>query len=135
MAMPFGAPADTFDDLGGYLPTLAGVTAMEFEGGMSSDSMSLARWWRRLCSGEIVSPASLDEMTDFVERPGYALGIMDRSSEYGAGSGAFGHTGNFNGFTTLALCFQDPVIVVVVLANAEHDVDTLAGMLVQAAST
>jgi hypothetical protein len=35
------------------------------------------------------------------------------------------------------LCFQDPGIVVVVLANAEevHDVDTTAGRLVQAAGT
>ena len=35
----------------------------------------------------------------------------------------------------MALCFPDRGIVVVVLANAEHDVDTLAGNLVQAAST
>jgi hypothetical protein len=36
----------------------------------------------------------------------------------------------------VALCFQDPGIVVVVLANAaEHDVDTTAGDLVDAAST
>jgi D-alanyl-D-alanine carboxypeptidase len=135
IAMPFGAPADTFDDVGGYLPTLAGVTALEFEGGVASDSLSLARWFRGLCAGRVVSPASVDEMTDFDERPGYGLGIIDRSSEYGSDSGAIGHTGNFNGYTTAALCFQDPGIVVVVLANAEHDVDTIAGMLVQAAST
>jgi CubicO group peptidase (beta-lactamase class C family) len=91
MALPFGAPADTFDDLGGYLPTLAGVTAVEFEGGMASDSLSLARWWRGLCSGQVVAPASLDEMTDFDKRPGYGLGIMDRSGEYSSDSGALGH--------------------------------------------
>ena len=34
----------------------------------------------------------------------------------------------------MALCFQNPGIVVVVLANAEHDVDTTAGDLVHAAS-
>jgi D-alanyl-D-alanine carboxypeptidase len=134
IAMPFGAPADTFDDVGRYLPSLAGVTAVEFDGGMASDSLSLARWWRGLCSGEVVSPAALDEMTDFVQRPGYGLGIMDRSSEYGSDSGALGHTGNFNGFTTAALCFRKQGIVVAVLANAEHDVDTVAGNLVQAAS-
>jgi D-alanyl-D-alanine carboxypeptidase len=134
MAMPFGAPADTFDDVGRYLPTLAGVTAVEFEGGMASDSSSLARWWKGLCAGQVVSPATLNEMTDFDERPGYGLGIIDRSSEYGSDSGALGHTGNFNGFTTVALCFPNPGIVVVVLANAEHDVDTAAGHLVQTAS-
>jgi D-alanyl-D-alanine carboxypeptidase len=134
IAMPFGAKADTFDDVGGYLPSLAGVTAVEFEGGMASDSSSLARWWRELCAGQVVSPAMLNEMTDFVERPGYGLGVMDRSSEYGSDSGALGHTGSFNGFTTAALCFPNPGMVVVVLANAEHDVDTTAGDLVEAVS-
>ena len=134
MAMPFGATANSFDAVGGYLPSLAGVTAVEFEGGMASDSMSLARWWSGLCSGQVVSRESLDDMTDFVERPDYGLGIIDRSGEYGSDSGALGHTGNFNGFTTVALCFPNDGIVVTVLANAEHDVDTAAGNLVQAAS-
>jgi hypothetical protein len=35
----------------------------------------------------------------------------------------------------VALCFRDPVSVIVVLANGEHDVDTVAGDLVQAASS
>jgi hypothetical protein len=48
-----------------------------------------------------------------------------------------GHTGLAReGYRTAALCFQNPGIVVVVLANAEeHDVDTTAGSLVDAAST
>jgi CubicO group peptidase (beta-lactamase class C family) len=133
MAMPFGTAADTLDDVVGYLPSLAGVTAIEFEGGMASDSASLARWWQELCSGQVVSPASLDEMTDFVARPGYGLGVIDRSSEYGFDSGALGHTGSFNGYSTVALCFPKDGIAVAVLANAEHDVDTVAGNLVQAA--
>jgi D-alanyl-D-alanine carboxypeptidase len=135
MAMPYGASAETFDDAGEYLPSLAGVTAMEFEGGMASDSLSLARWFGALCSGDVVPQPSLDEMTDFVARPGYGLGIIDRSSEYGSDSGAVGHTGNFNGYTTAALCFPAQGIVVTVLANAEHDVDTLTGNLVQAAAS
>ena len=32
MAMPFGAPADTFDEVGGYLPSLAGATALHVRG-------------------------------------------------------------------------------------------------------
>jgi dUTPase len=40
------------------------------------------------------------------------------------------------GYRTAGLCFQDPGIVVVVLANADdHDVDTTPGQLVDAAST
>jgi D-alanyl-D-alanine carboxypeptidase len=135
MAMPYGASADTFDDVGRHLPTLAGATAANAEGAMASDSRSLARWFRRLCAGQVVSAASLDEMTDFGKRPEYGLGIIDRRGEYGQDSGALGHTGAFFGFTTVALCFPNQGIVVVVLANAEHDVDGLAGGLVQAAST
>jgi hypothetical protein len=97
---------------------------------MASDSLSLARWFRALCAGEVVSAASLGEMTDFDERPEYGLGIIDRRGEYGWESGALGHTGLLHGFSSAALCFQDPGIVVVVLANAEHDVDTTAGNLV-----
>jgi D-alanyl-D-alanine carboxypeptidase len=135
MAMPDGASADTFDEAGGYLPTLAAVSALRADGNMASDSLSLARWFRGLCSGEIVSAASVDEMADFDKRPEYGLGLMDRSGEYGSESGALGHTGAIFGYTTVALCFQNPGSVVVVLANAEHDVDTVAGRLVQVATS
>ena len=137
MAMPLGASADTFDDGGGYLPSIANATMFTSEGAMASDALSLARWFRALCAGQVVSPASLDEMTDFDKRPEYGLGIWDRRWEYGCDSGALGHTGLVReGYRTAALCFQDPGIVVVVLANAEeHDADTTAGDLVRAAST
>jgi hypothetical protein len=39
---------------------------------MASDAPSLARWWRALCAGEIVSQASLTEMSTFHD--GYGLG-------------------------------------------------------------
>jgi hypothetical protein len=76
-------------------------------------------------------------MTDFEKRPEFGLGIWDRRYQYGDGSGALGLTGEDDeGYTTAALCFQDPGIVVVVLANAAgHDVDTTAGNLVDAASS
>ena len=137
MAMPLGASADTFDQGGGYLPSIANVTMFTSEGAMASDSPSLARWFRALCAGDrSCRPASLDEMTDFDKRPEYGLGIMDRQEEYGWDSGALGHTGLAReGYRTAALCFQNPGMVVVVLANAEHDVDTIAGNLWQAAST
>ena len=63
---------------GGYLPSLAPATLFTSEGAMASDSLSLARWFRALCAGQVVSAASLDEMTDFDERPEYGLGIWDR---------------------------------------------------------
>jgi D-alanyl-D-alanine carboxypeptidase len=138
MAMPLGAPAKTFEKGGGYLPSLANATMFTSEGAMASDAPTLARWFRALCAGQIVSPASLDEMTDFEERPEYGLGIWDRRPEYGSSSGALGHTGLAReGYRTAALCFQDPGAVVVVLANSEDqvDVDTVAGDLVYAAGT
>ena len=137
MALPLGASADTFDRNGGYLPSIANATMFTSEGAMASDAPSLARWFRALCAGQVVSPASLNEMTDFEKRPEYGIGIIDRRLEYGWDSGALGHTGLAReGYRTAALCFQDPGIVVVVLANAEeHDVDTTAGKLVDAAGT
>lgn len=127
-----GLSAETFDEAGGYLPSLSVVTMFANDGNMASDSMSVAEWFRELCAAELVTQASLDAVTDFVARPGYGLGVIDRSAEYWPGSGAFGHKG---GNHTVALCFQDPVSVVVVLGNVEHDVDTLAGELVRAART
>jgi D-alanyl-D-alanine carboxypeptidase len=137
MAMALGAPADTFDENGGYLPSLANATMFAAEGSMASDAMSLARWFRALCAGQVVSPASVDQMTDFERRPEYGLGIWDRRPEYGSDSGALGHTGlHREGYRTAALCFQDPGSVVVVLANTDEqiDVDTVAGNLWRTAS-
>ena len=127
-----GLSADTFTEAGGYLPSLSVVTMYANDGNMASDSASVARWFRALCAGQVVSPASVATMTDFSARPGYGLGVIDRSGEYWPGSGAVGHKG---GNHTIALCFQDPASVIVVLANREHDVDTLAGQLVRAAGT
>ncbi|MEO7296033.1 MAG: serine hydrolase domain-containing protein [Candidatus Limnocylindria bacterium] len=137
MAMPRGASADTFDDGGGYLPSIANATMFTAEGAMASDAPTLARWLRSLCAGQVVSPASLDDMTDLGKRPEYGLGIFDRRYEYGPASGALGHTGYVReGYRTVALCFQNPAMVVVVLANDdEHDVETAAGNLWRAAST
>lgn len=125
-----GATADAFKNGGGYLPSAAMATMFSTGGGMASDSMSVARWFKALCTGQVVSAASIADMADFDQRPGYGLGLIDRSAEYWPHSGAFGHKG---ANSAVALCFQDSGSVVVVLANTEHDVDTIAGHLVQAA--
>jgi D-alanyl-D-alanine carboxypeptidase len=133
IAMPSGASAHTFTKVGGILPSLAKATAEIAEANMASDAPSLVRWWRAFCAGQVVSQASLDEMTDFRKRPEYGLGIWDRQGEYSS-KGALGQPGESFGYTSIALCFPDPGIVVVVLANAdEHDVGTTAGNLWRAA--
>jgi D-alanyl-D-alanine carboxypeptidase len=115
MAMPSNAPADTFDDGGGYLPSLAATTAAGPAGAMASDSATLARWWSRLCGGQVVSASSLDEMTNFDDGDGYGLGLFDRTDAHG--SPAVGNGGVQVGFTAYAACLPEPGSVVAVLSN------------------
>jgi D-alanyl-D-alanine carboxypeptidase len=113
MAMPEGESTAALEKGGGYLPSLAGATASGPAGGMASDSPSLARWWRAFCAGEIVSPASLTEMTTFHD--GYGLGLYN---PYG---GVVGHTGQHVGYVAWAGCLPEDGSVVVVLSNRVVD--------------
>jgi len=115
MALPSGAPADTFEESGGYLPSLAATTAAGPAGGMASDSATLARWWSQLCGGQVVSDSSLDEMTNFDDGDGYGLGLFDQTDVHG--SPAVGNGGIQVGFTAYAACLLEPGSVVVVLSN------------------
>jgi D-alanyl-D-alanine carboxypeptidase len=129
MAMPYGSSADTLDDVGGYLPSLAAATAFSSEGAMASDSASLARWWRAFCAGEIVSEASLTEMTTFQD--GYGLGLSDVADPWAP---AVGHTGESHGYVSWAGCLPEDGSIVVVLSNrVVEDIGAMAGPLVIAA--
>jgi D-alanyl-D-alanine carboxypeptidase len=127
MAAPGGAPLPRGRG-GGYLPSLAGATAARAAGGIASDSATLARWWGRLCGGQIVSETSFETMIDFgPTHDWYALGIADRSD---ASPGAVGNKGDHVGFNALAECLPDLRAVVVVLVNDEQaDTDLLAASL------
>jgi D-alanyl-D-alanine carboxypeptidase len=126
MAMPDGESTAALEKGGGYLPSLAGATAAGPAGGMASDSLSLARWWRAFCAGEIVSETSLTEMTTFHD--GYGLGL------YSPYPGAVGHSGEHVGFVSWAGCTPGDGSVVVVLSNRVVDLDPVAGSLVNAVS-
>ena len=118
MAMPAGASHDVLAIRGGYLPSLATATAYET---IASDSRSLARWWRALCAGEIVSQSSLTEMSTFQPEPlsgGYGLGMYNPANGYAT---AFGHTGQIPGYMSWAGCLPDEGAVIVALTN--HEVD------------
>lgn len=118
IATPDGAPALPSAQGGDYLPSLAGATAAGPAGGIASDSATLARWWGRLCAGQIVSQESFETMTDFGRPPDwYGLGIADRS---GAAPAAVGNKGEHVGFNALAECRPDMGAVVVVLINDEQ---------------
>jgi D-alanyl-D-alanine carboxypeptidase len=121
MAMPDGATTAALEEGGGYLPSLAGATAAGPAGGMASDSASLAHWWSRLCAGDIVSEASLTEMTMFRDDDfglGYGLGLFDHTEHHG--TPAVGHTGIQVGYSAYAACLVEDGIVVVVLSNQEN---------------
>ncbi|HSP27581.1 MAG TPA: serine hydrolase domain-containing protein [Ilumatobacteraceae bacterium] len=121
LAMPAGASNTNLETTGGYLPSLANATAYQASGAIASDSASLARWWRALCAGEIVSQSSLTEMSTFTPAEnigGYGFGAYNPAQGYGP---SFGHTGQFPGYMSWGACLPEDEAVIVVLTN--HEVD------------
>lgn len=114
MAMPGGESTTVLELRGGYLPSLAAVTAFTGSGAFASDSPSLARWWRAFCAGEIVSQASLTEMAAFDPDDGYGLGLYNPAQDY---AWAVGHTGELFGYMSWAACLPEDETVIVVLTN------------------
>lgn len=92
-------PADVSDG-GPLLPSRTWATMASVAGGLAGDVPSLARWGHELLGGNILSPASLREMTDFHSSPmteGYGLGLMrdslhDRTLWGHIGDGLGSHT-------------------------------------------
>lgn len=126
MAMPAGASSAVLEIRGGYLPSLAAATAYHASGAIASDSRSLARWWRALCAGEIVSQASLTEMSTFEPAAylgSYGLGVYNPAKGYAQ---AFGHTGQLPGYMSWAACLPEDGAVIVVLTNHEVEDGHLA---------
>ena len=124
IAMPGDTSSAVLEDGGGYLPSLAAVTAFSGSGVMASDSPSLARWWRTFCAGEIVSQTTLTEMSAFdpdvaVFDGGYGLGLWNPA--YGFAR-AVGHGGELFGYMSWAACLPEEGAVIVVLSNrVVHD--------------
>ena len=133
MAMPRGEPRTALEQGGGYLPSLSDASSAGPAGAIASDSISLARWWRAFCAGEIVSQASLTEMSTFVGGPdGYGLGLFNPADGWAAG---IGHVGSNFGYVSWAGCLTEERSVVVVLTNqAIDDIGGLARPLVEAAA-
>ena len=129
MAMPEGESTAALEKGGGDLPSLAGATSDGPAAAMASDPPFLARWWRAFCAGEIVSQASLTEMTTFHD--GYGLGLYDVAEPYGR---AVGHTGEHIGYVAWAGCMPEDGSVVVVLSNrVVENIGAMARPLVDAA--
>ena len=119
MAMPDGESRAALHKGGGYLPSLSDASSAGAAGAIASDSISLARWWRAFCGGELVSQASLTEMWPFVDGPsGYGFGLYNPADPYAV---AVGHTGQNFGYVSWAGCLPEEGAVVVVLSDVEFD--------------
>jgi D-alanyl-D-alanine carboxypeptidase len=101
-----------FESMGGFLPSLA-LTSDGPAAAMASDSVSLARWWRAFCAGEIVSRASLIEMLPSDDWYGLGLGVFQ--------PGTVGHFGSDTGGASLAGCVPESGLVFAVLINRGGD--------------
>jgi len=132
MAMPLGESRDALELGGGFLPSISD-TVDGAAGSMASDSISLARWWRAFCAGEVVSEASLTEMSTFYEDSDdeYGLGLFNPAAGHALG---VGHLGANFGYSSWSGCLTDDPLIVVVLRNYEaEDLFTLGVPLVTAA--
>lgn len=123
IAFDGGRSAAWFESMGGFLPSYA-LTSDGPAAAMASDSVSLARWWRAFCSGQIVSDGSLTKM-------------LPTDDWYGLGLGTFivGHVGHFGsdpGGVSLAGCMPASGVVFAVLFNSGFVSATAADPLIQA---
>lgn len=131
MAMPRGESREALEQGGGYLPSLSEATTCGAACAFASDAISLARWWKAFCGGEIVSAASLTEMAAFYGGPEpYGLGLMN--PVHGRAK-AVGHLGASFGYVSASGCVTEEPIVFVVLTNQLFPTPTIAVPLVLAA--
>jgi CubicO group peptidase (beta-lactamase class C family) len=128
MAMPRGESRAALEQGGGYLPSISD-TVDGAAGGMASDSISLARWWRAFCAGEVVSEASLTEMSTLYGNE-YGLGLFNPAAGYAQG---VGHLGANFGYNSWSACLTEERSIIVVLVNLEADIFELGRPLVMAA--
>lgn len=125
IAFDGGRSADWFTSMGEFLPSVA-LTSDGPAAAMASDSVSLARWWRALCAGEIVSQVSLTAMVpaDGADEA-YGLGMF-----WGDPQGTLGHSGLDAGGTALGACRPEDGIVLAIVANRLIDISSIAAPLV-----
>ena len=103
---------------------------------MASDSISLARWWRAFCAGQIVSQASLTEMSTFYDNVeselpvDYGLGLFNPAER---ASSRPWSTSVRTSATSSAGCLTEDPLIFVVLTNQDLDSFDLARPLVTAA--
>ncbi|WP_418605159.1 serine hydrolase domain-containing protein [Georgenia sp. SUBG003] len=85
-------------------------------GGIVSTAQDLTTFFRALAAGELLSPAAMDEMTDFQGRSGFGLGLWRVRLPTGPG---YGHGGDLPGFDSFAAVREESGDVFVVLSNED----------------
>ncbi len=107
-----------WSDETGYRPTISAATVAWAAGGLVSSAPNVARWCAALYGGDILSDASLLEMTgtDYSNggTKGYGLGTYMRISN---GRPTVGHTGSLRGFNAAMWYFPESDLTVVVTTN------------------
>lgn len=97
------------------------------DGGVAINAVDLATFFQQLMRGNLISEASIDDMTSWFDLPAdwiapddllgqteNGIGIERFNTKYGS---AVGHTGGIDGFSTIALYFPDEDMTYILLLN------------------
>jgi CubicO group peptidase (beta-lactamase class C family) len=93
---------------------MAAVTAADAAGAIASTARDLSVWAAALYGGEVLSPASLAEMTTMLAPGLYGLGTDVAAF---AGHRAYGHRGGLRGFEASMWYFPGEEVSIVLLSN------------------
>jgi D-alanyl-D-alanine carboxypeptidase len=109
-----GKPEPVAGDLS-YLPTRVDATIAWTAGGLAATPRGLARATHTIFRERLLTAASLDQMTHFVDAsPPYGLGL---ANEDAAGLELWGHYGEINGFQTEMWYLPERKATVVTMIN------------------
>ena len=105
------------EDLSALLPGTAFLTAAGAAGALLSTAVDAARFMHALHGGRVLSAASHDELTRWVDRPDgnrHGLGVLRLNVD---GLTLLGHKGNTAGFSAAVFHAPDAGVTVAVLTN------------------
>ena len=123
-----GGTVQGYHQLGDELVNVSAthLSAQGTEGGMVSTTNDLLRFVRAVFGGELLEPASLQEMVTFVpsERPGIAWGMGVAQMHTAAGDLA-GMAGDGPGFAARMFQLPEADLTVVLLTNTNRDDETV----------
>jgi D-alanyl-D-alanine carboxypeptidase len=124
-----GGPEDVSDRSRNWIASLSRIlyytTAEDF-----------ARWGHALFTGQVLEPASLDQMLSFVrpddygnEPPifsGYGLGVLEWIPEILHGESGYGHSGSIPGYRAFLAHLPEHDITIAVLSNSDKEEELAA---------